>query len=66
MRFGSLLTEKMNTAMDIRIHGIIFFRNSINDTTRLLGRGRIVEIDERLAVYFALQNRKIVSDGCCL
>ena len=59
MEFGSLLAEEMNTAMHIGIHVVVFLRNRLHHTTRLLGGGSIVEINQRLAIHRARKDGKV-------
>ena len=59
VQVGSLLTEIVNTTMHIGIDIQILVPHGVEHAQGLLRGGRIVEIDQRLAIYFPLQNGKI-------
>ena len=63
MRFGSRLTQEMNTTVDIGIHIKVTAVYLLHHTARLLGSRPIVKVNKRLIVYLLAQNRKIFPNG---
>ena len=60
---GRLVGEVMQTAMHIGVLGGVGLLDAVEHGARLLRRGGIVEIDERLAVNLHRQDRKIRPDA---
>ena len=60
---GGLVRQRMNAPMDIRIGRARLVRDPVDDGVRLLRAGRIVQIDQRLAVDLPRQDRKFCPDG---
>ena len=56
--FCRLLAEKMHPAVYICIVVIVRFAHGCKQTSRLLGSGRIVKVDEFLIVYTSFENRE--------
>lgn len=52
----------MNAPVNVGVVGAVILRKGFNDGGRLLCSGRIVEVHERVTVYFLLQNRKLPPD----
>ena len=47
--------------MDVGIVVLVIMNEGVNDRARFLRRGGIVEIKQRLAMDFLIENRKILS-----
>ncbi len=56
---GGEVREVVQAAMDVGVFGAVGLGDGVDDRLRLLGRGGIVEIDQRLVVDGARQNREI-------
>ena len=56
-----LLRKAVHTAVHIRLMRVVDIHYIVHHRTRHLRRGGIVEIDERLAVHLASENRKIAA-----
>ena len=54
--------EVVQAAVDVRILGLVGTRDALDHRPRLLDRGGIVEIDQRLAVGFDLEDREVRPD----
>ena len=52
----------MQAAMDVGVFLTVGVLDGIEHHLRLLGRGAIVEIDQRLAVDFPRQDREVAAD----
>ena len=59
VQVGSLLRQVVHAAVDVGIDVEVFLPHSVEHTQRLLGRCRIVQIDQRLAVHLALQDGEV-------
>ena len=70
IRASGALAEEMHAAMDIGVVFGVAAHHRVDDGLRLLRGRRVVEIDERLAVYFLAQDREVaphlldVESGC--
>ena len=62
IRASRALAQKMHAAMDIGVVFGVAAHHRVDDGLRLLCRGGVVEIDERLAVYFLTQDREVAPD----
>src|SRR5438105_1564988 len=60
VRPRSTLAQKMRCPMDVGVIEFVIVDQRIDDRTGLLRRIRAVEIDQRLAMYELMQNRKIL------
>ena len=60
---GGLLTQVMEPTMNIRILLAVILLQSIDDRLWFLGRGRIVQISQGLAIDLCLKNRKVCAYG---
>lgn len=49
----------VNAAVDVSVVALVIIYQSIDNTLRFLGRGRIIEVDERLAVNLLIKDREI-------
>ena len=58
------VAQFMDAAMDIGVVVLVVMHERVNDRARLLGGGGVVEIDQRLAVDFLVQNREIRAKFC--
>ena len=61
---GGLHAEEMHASMDVGIVLTIEIGNRVNDHVRLLSRGGIVEIDERLSVHLSTEDREVRTHAC--
>ena len=59
VRLGRRVGEIVQAAMHVRILVLIGVRQAVDDLLRLLSRGRIVEIDKRLAIGALGKDREI-------
>ena len=59
--FGHLLRQVVHPTMDVGVHCHIQFALGVNDTLRLLRRGRVVEIHQRFAVDLRIEYLEIFS-----
>ena len=59
VKLGGLLREVMHSTMYVRIDGVVFVYYRIHHHTRFLCRSAVIQIDQRLAVYFPAQYRKV-------
>ncbi len=62
VQFGGLLAEPMHAPMDVGIDIEVLVAHGIEHTQRLLRSGRIVEINQRLAVDRAGQDGEVSPD----
>ena len=60
---GRGVRQEMQAAMHIGIFVGIGMLNRVDHDLRLLRRGAVVEIDQRLAVDFPRQDREVAADG---
>jgi hypothetical protein len=49
--------------MDVRVLGAVVTIQRVDDDPRLLRRGRVVQVDERLAVDGLLQDWEVLADA---
>ncbi len=56
------LAQRMDAAMDVGVFGFVVFADRINDDLRLLCRRRVVEINQRLAMDFSIENGELAAD----
>ena len=61
MQVGGLLREIVYATMYVGINVKVLLTHGIKDAEWFLRGGSIIEIDQRSAVYFTLQNRKILA-----
>ena len=61
--FGGALGQEMSAAMNVGVIAFVDPGLGINDLNRLLGRRGAVEVDQRLAMDLAGQDRKVLADG---
>src|SRR5690606_29166732 len=59
---SSLLGKRMDTSMNIGVDAFIIAIQCINYALRFLRGGRIVEVDQRLSIYFLMKHRKLRTD----
>ena len=57
------IAQFMNAPVDVRIVVLVIMHQRVNDLARLLRRGGVVQIDQRLAVNLLVQYRKILPQG---
>ena len=60
---GCPAAQIVDTAMDVGVARGVVLGERVEHHLRLLGRGRVVEVDERLAVRRRAQNRKVGPHG---
>ena len=58
---GRLLGELVKGAVNVRVVPAVVARNGVDDGARLLGRRRVVEVDEGLSVDGALEDGKVLA-----
>ena len=63
VRRGRLFGERVDAPVDVRVVAAVVVHKRIDDLARLLGRRRVVEVDEGLAVKLAVQDGKVLSDS---
>ena len=63
IRIGRSIGEVMQPAMHVGIFAVGHLRHAVDHGPRLLRRGRIVQIDERLAVDLQVENREVRADA---
>ena len=63
VELGSLLRKTMHATVDIGILLAMQTIHSLDDTLGLLRRSTTIEVDERLTVHLATENREIVTYG---
>jgi len=56
---GGAVAELMDAAMDVCIVLLVVTPQRLNDGARLLSRGRVIEVDQWMAVDVLVQNREI-------
>ena len=61
VEFRGAVAQCMNTAMDVGMIFALIARDRVDDSRRLLGRSRTVEIDERVAVDVLMKARKVIA-----
>ena len=59
VRVGGARRERVRGAMDVRVLVLVEVRDAIDDGLRLLGRRRVVEPDELLAVDVLVEDREL-------
>jgi hypothetical protein len=59
---GRPLAEQMDTAVDVRVVGLVVAAEDVDDRPRLLRRRRVVEIDERTSMNALSERRKFGAD----
>ena len=59
---GGALAEVVDAAVDVGVARLVKARDGVDDGARLLGRGGVVEVDERLAVHAGGEDREIAAD----
>src|SRR6185437_9671450 len=59
IRFGRPLRQPVDPAVHVRVGRAVIIGFGFDDLKRLLRGRRVVEIDERLAVWMRVENRKI-------
>src|SRR5688572_13074150 len=52
----------MNAAMDVGVVVLVVMNERIDDRARFLGSGRVVEINQRMAMHLLVQDRKVGSN----
>ena len=60
---GGGVGEKVQAAMDVGVFHLVGVVDGVEHRARLLRRGAVVEIDQRLAVDLAEQDREVGADG---
>ena len=60
---GGFIGQGVKAPVHIGVGGTIDAGHALDDEFRLLGRGRIVQIDQRPAIDLALQDREFGADG---
>src|SRR5690349_8976188 len=59
---GGNLAELVHPPVDGAVLGAVKIMKAVDDFKRFLGRGRIVQIDERAPVHLPAENRKVFAD----
>ena len=59
---GGAFGEGVDAAMDVGIVALVVVVKGVDDDAGLLRGGGIIEIDQRLAVDFLFEQRKVVAD----
>src|SRR5262249_49645826 len=60
---GRPLAQEVNSPMHVGVVRAVVGAQRIDHRLRLLGRGGVVEIDERMAVDVLVQGRKVLADA---
>src|SRR3984893_6013145 len=60
---GRGVGEIMQSPMNIGVFGGVGVSHAIENGFRLLRRGGVIEVDERLAIYLKRQDRKVLPDA---
>ena len=63
-RVRRAIAQLVDAAMDIGVVVLVVMHERVNHRARFLRRGGVVEINQRLAVDFLIENRKILSQLC--
>src|SRR5438270_13449853 len=60
--FGRASAQCMQAAMDVGVFVFVKISNGVEHLFRLLRAGRVIEIDQSMAVHALAQNREIVAE----
>ncbi len=60
-RVRGAIAQFVDAAMDVGVVVLVIMHERVNHRARFLRRGGVVEINQRLAVDFLIQDRKILS-----
>ena len=62
VRLGRARTQLVQAAMHVGVVVLVVVAQRLDHRARLLRRGRVVEIDQRLAVHLFVQDREVLAD----